>query len=77
MSTKKDDRINFESALSELEALVEKMESGELSLEQSLEEFERGMKLSANCQQALQEAELKVQTISARYQKSEADSENE
>lgn len=55
--------IDFEGALAELEALVERMESGELTLEQSLDAFERGVKLTRDCQQALQAAELRVQAL--------------
>lgn len=54
---------NFESALKELEALVERMEKGELSLEESLKDFERGIELTRACQKALQEAEQKVQIL--------------
>ena len=54
---------NFESALTELEALVQHMESGELSLEDSLQAFEKGMQLSRDCQKALADAELKVQQL--------------
>ena len=54
---------DFEKALGELEALVEKMEQGELSLEESLKSFERGIQLTRSCQQALQEAEQKVQIL--------------
>ena len=55
---KPDKPIDFEGALEELEGLVEQMESGELTLEQSLKAFERGVKLTRNCQSALQAAEL-------------------
>lgn len=54
---------NFEKALSELETLVEEMEQGELSLEESLKRFEKGISLSAECQQALQNAELKIRQL--------------
>jgi exodeoxyribonuclease VII small subunit len=57
------DEVNFESALEELETLVSKMEDGELSLDESLKAFERGIALTRHCQTALQEAELKVQTL--------------
>ena len=60
---KKQSDFNFEKALKELEALVEKMESGDLSLEESLKHFERGVALTRNCQQALAEAEQKVQIL--------------
>ena len=76
MAKKKDDSIDFETTLNELEALVERMESGELSLEDSLKEFERGMQLSEHCQKALKEAELKVETISARYQSQSDDGDD-
>lgn len=55
--------LNFEAALAELEQLVEQMEQGGLSLEQSLEAFERGILLSRQCQQALKTAEQKVQIL--------------
>jgi len=54
---------DFEAALAELEALVEKMEQGDLSLDESLKQFERGVQLTRSCQQALQEAEQKVQVL--------------
>lgn len=62
MSEKAPD--NFEAALAELETLVSKMEDGDLSLEESLNAFESGIKLTRQCQQALQQAELKVQKLS-------------
>lgn len=56
-------KINFEESLSELETLVEEMEQGNLSLEESLSRFEKGISLTTECQQALQSAELKVQEL--------------
>jgi exodeoxyribonuclease VII small subunit len=58
-----DSEIDFESALAELEGLVTQMESGDLSLDQSLKAFERGVSLTRQCQTALKNAELKVQTL--------------
>jgi exodeoxyribonuclease VII small subunit len=55
--------FDFEQALQELEQLVEQMEEGELSLEESLKHFERGIALTRSCQQALQAAEQKVQIL--------------
>jgi len=55
--------LNFEKALSDLENLVEEMEQGDLSLEESLKRFEKGISLTTECQQALQKAELKVQEL--------------
>ena len=54
---------DFETALAELEALVDKMEQGELSLDESLKQFERGVQLTRSCQQALKDAEQKVQVL--------------
>lgn len=62
MATKKK-TIDFEKALSELDRLVTTMESGEMSLEESLKSFEQGVKLTRECQQALQEAEQKVELL--------------
>jgi len=62
-STKAEEAVNFESALSELETLVECMEKGELSLEQALTDFQRGIELSRQCQQALNAAEKQVQIL--------------
>ncbi len=59
----KDQSINFEKTLAELENLVEKMEAGELSLEESLQHFERGIALTGACREALAKAEQKVQIL--------------
>jgi exodeoxyribonuclease VII small subunit len=62
--TKRQQKIpDFETALGELEALVEKMEQGDLSLDESLKQFERGIKLTRSCQQSLRDAEQKVQIL--------------
>jgi len=55
--------INFEKALAELEQLVETMEKGDLTLEESLQQFERGVSLTRSCQQALAAAEQKVRIL--------------
>jgi exodeoxyribonuclease VII small subunit len=52
--------MDFEKAMKELESLVENMENGELSLEDSLKSFEQGVKLTRLCQQSLKKAEQKV-----------------
>ena len=62
MATKKTD-INFEKALKELEGIVEDLESGDLSLENSLKSFEKGIKLARQCQEQLSKAELQVQKL--------------
>lgn len=53
----------LESTLAELEALVERLEGGDLPLEQALGEFERGMKLTRECQAVLKDAEQKVEIL--------------
>jgi exodeoxyribonuclease VII small subunit len=53
----------LEKSLEELEALVTRLESGDLPLEQALKEFERGVRLTRQCQTALQEAEQKVEIL--------------
>ncbi|MFP6815236.1 MAG: exodeoxyribonuclease VII small subunit [Pseudomonadales bacterium] len=58
-----DSELDFETALADLEALVESMESGDMSLEDSLHAFERGVKLTRHCQAALKSAELKVKIL--------------
>lgn len=54
---------NFETALAELESLVTRMEGGDLSLDDSLKAFERGVLLARHCQTALSEAQLRVQVL--------------
>ena len=57
---RKKTAIDFEQSLQSLEQLVDSMESGEMTLEKSLEAFEQGIKLTKECQLALREAEQKV-----------------
>ncbi|MEN9503207.1 MAG: hypothetical protein RI964_2492 [Pseudomonadota bacterium] len=61
----------FETAMAELETLVQRMESGELSLEASLKEFERGVQLTRFCQEALKAAEQRVKLVSGDGQTSD------
>ena len=80
---KKKDEIDasspesFESAMGQLETLVSKMESGDLSLEESLEAFEKGVHLTRFCQDQLQKAELKIQELNSKGEIIEIDQENE
>lgn len=55
--------IDFEKKLVQLESLVNDMEKGTLSLEDSLKAFEDGIKITRECQQALKDAELKVEIL--------------
>ncbi len=54
---------SFEKSVQELDSIVEKMESGELNLEQSLELFERGVKLTRECRKILDDAEKKIEIL--------------
>ncbi len=62
-AAKKDDTPDLEQALEELEQLIQHMEEGDISLEESLQCFERGIKLTRSCQEALKAAEQKVQVL--------------
>jgi exodeoxyribonuclease VII small subunit len=64
--TRKSKAPDFEAAMAELEAIVERLEHGDLTLEESLKQFERGVELTRSCQAALKQAEQKVQVLSAR-----------
>jgi exodeoxyribonuclease VII small subunit len=55
--------MNFEATLLELETMVEKMAKGQLSLEDSLKNFEQGIALARECQKTLKEAEQKVEIL--------------
>ncbi|MGA0838568.1 MAG: exodeoxyribonuclease VII small subunit [Pseudomonadales bacterium] len=65
-STSASDAIpDFETALAELESLVNQMEGGDLSLEHSLAAFERGVRLTRQCQTALRTAALRIRQLTA------------
>jgi len=57
---------DFETALAELDALVKKLEEGELSLEQSLALYERGVQLSRFCHARLEDAERRIEILNDR-----------
>tara|TARA_A100001037_G_scaffold284396_1_gene290765 strand:- start:356 stop:598 length:243 start_codon:yes stop_codon:yes gene_type:complete len=57
---------SFEKALEEFEKLVESMEEGELSLEESVKKYERGMELARICQTSLDEAEQRIKILSEK-----------
>jgi exodeoxyribonuclease VII small subunit len=63
MAESRRPRIDLEKTLSELEEIVAQLETGQLPLEKSLKQFERGVKLSRECQVALKDAEQKVQIL--------------
>jgi exodeoxyribonuclease VII small subunit len=66
VTTKKGKTIDFEQALGELEAVVEKLEHGDLPLEEALKQFERGIELTRSCQASLKQAEQRVEVLLAR-----------
>jgi len=59
----KQKKLDYEAAVKELEALVEKLEQGDISLEESLKLYERGVLLTRDCQDSLKAAEQKVQML--------------
>jgi len=64
MSSEKDvDELSFEQALASLTQLVEKLESGDLPLEESVAAFEQGVKLSRRCESLLDQAEQRIQVL--------------
>ena len=66
MSRKKPENLDFERARDELQAIVEQLEQGDISLEESLKAFERGVALFRNCHKLLAEAEQKVSILSEK-----------
>ena len=74
--TESNKTIDFEKKLNALEKIVNDMEKGSLSLEDSLKFFEDGIKITRECQQALKDAELKVEALTSEIstnEKSDAD----
>ena len=63
MSTRKGKTVDFEQALGELESVVDRLEHGELPLEDALRQFERGIELARTCQGALKQAEQRVEVL--------------
>ena len=63
MDKKTEQLPDFEKSLEELESLVEQLESGDLSLDQSLKQFKRGVELTRHCQGVLDQAQQTVQTL--------------
>jgi exodeoxyribonuclease VII small subunit len=57
---------DFEAAIAELETIVKKLEEGDLSLEASLELYERGVRLSRFCHEKLEEVERRIETLNER-----------
>jgi exodeoxyribonuclease VII small subunit len=58
--------LSFETALAELESIVEKLESGKVDLEQSISIYERGEALKKHCEKLLKDAEARIEKITLR-----------
>ena len=63
MPPPKKSTSSIESKLNDLEKILEELESGNLELDESLKKFEKGVKLSRECQKTLEEAELKIKVL--------------
>jgi exodeoxyribonuclease VII small subunit len=74
MSKNKKENPGFEQALAELEDLVAQLESGDLSLDQSLTHFKRGVELTRHCQSILDEAQSTVELLSQDQSEDQAHS---
>jgi len=67
MPAKKNLTPDFETAMKELEQIVESMENDQLTLDESLKQFERGVELSRICQNSLKQAEQKVEQLVKKH----------
>ncbi len=76
MPKKKRENLSFEEALSELDVIVQKLEQGELSLEESMTVFERGLNLSQLSQTKLQDAEQRIKILMERNGESQLEDFN-
>lgn len=65
MSNQDKQALSFEQALQGLTSMVEKLESGQLSLEESVKAFEEGVKLTRQCEKLLDDAEQRLQVLDA------------
>jgi exodeoxyribonuclease VII small subunit len=63
VTPKKGKTFDFEQALGELESVVERLEHGDLPLEEALKQFERGVELTRGCQASLKQAEQRVEIL--------------
>ena len=64
-------KLSFEEAIKELTGIVGKIEQGEISLQDSLPQYERGMSLIKQCRTILQQAEKRIEQISQEKEKEE------
>ncbi|BCA96548.1 exodeoxyribonuclease 7 small subunit [Legionella antarctica] len=69
--------MHFEKSITELEVIVKQLEKGELTLEDSLKQFEKGIGLARHCQDVLNQAEQKIETLTATQALSEPQSDGQ
>jgi exodeoxyribonuclease VII small subunit len=77
LSPQTSDPKRFESSMSELEQIVSRLEKGELSLDDAMQAFEKGVKLTRQCQQILDDAELKIQQLNSKNEEENLEPFNE
>ena len=70
-------KLTFEQAIKELTGIVEKIEQGEIPLESSLQQYERGMALIAHCRMVLQKAEKRIEKIGKEQETEDRSQESE
>ena len=61
-------KVNFEESMQSLESIVKSLESGQLSLEESIQAFEQGMQIGKVCQKTLKDAELRIEKLMDDHQ---------
>lgn len=71
--SKLSNNTDFEASLSQLEKIVEKLESGEVSLDESIKLFEKGMELSNDCRKTLNSARQKIITLTEAEKEAQSD----
>ncbi len=75
-SEKKTDELSFEQAIDQLNQIVSRIEMGQVPLQESLEQYEKGMKLIRYCRGILQDAEKRIEMISAQEEPKRAESDS-
>lgn len=80
MAEKKQDnnieKMNFEQAIKELTEIVSKIEQGQIPLQESIDQYEKGMTLIKHCREILQKAEKRIEKISQTEKKKQNSAEN-
>ena len=66
MSSNKEENITFEQAIEELETIINRLEEGDVPLDQTIELYEKGSELKEFCEKKLQSAEVKIQKINQK-----------